>query len=374
MAMLDQIAKAFKRKDYRTAQNLLKNFLQKEPRNPWGRLYAGRLYEEKRKLDLAESIYRQLLQQAEHPKIVAQARSGLQRLQSQKEAQEQQQRQQAIARVSKDPNQAKPGLLIIEPVIGEARKAAAKEFSRIMNLDSYSAQRQLPGRFWRLHRTGNIGELGIYGQELREVGIPAFWVNLEKIEQIRVFRVQSISELGKTVSIMCHDESNQLGTLSFEWSEVAQRVEGKLPIFESVVMLVSGKQERVERTQDYVYLCDLHLPQRNCVLRFCDRSFDFHHSVGIIPPDTPRSQLSTRLQWNSLIQVMIQYLPQTPLWSDFTPFAETVLQEAKVVADPRDLFAEIRPYIDIFRRAETETTWDRAFALYSGLVFCRKAD
>jgi len=368
--MLDQIAKAFERKDYRTAQNLLKGLLQKEPQNPWGRLYAGRLYEERGKPDLAEPIYRQLLQKAEHPKIVSQARSGLQRLQSQKEAQEQQRRQQAIAQATQDPKQAKPGLLIIEPIAGEGRKAAAKEFARIMNLDSYSAQRQLPGRFWRLHRTGNIGELGVYGEELRSVGIPAFWVNLEKIEQLRVFRVQSISELGKSVSLMCHDESNQLGTLSFEWSEVAQRVQGKLPIFESVVMLNSkGKQERVERTQDYVYLCDLHLPQRNCLLRFCDRSFEFHQSSGILPPDTPRSQLSTRLQWNHLMQVMLKHLPQTPLWSEFTPFAETVLQEAKIVADSRDLFGNIRPYIDIFRRAETD--WDRAFALYSGLVFFR---
>jgi len=368
--MLDQIAKAFERKDYRTAQNLLKSFLQKEPQNPWGRLYAGRLYEERGKPDLAEPIYRQLLRKAEHPKIVSQARSGLQRLQSQKEAQEQQRRQQAIAQATKDPHQAKPGLLIIEPVVGEGRKAAAKEFARIMNLDSYSAQRQLPGRFWRLHRTGNIGELGVYGEELRSVGIPAFWVNLEKIEQLRVFRVQSISELGKSVSLMCHDESNQLGTLSFEWSEVAQRVTGNLPIFESVVMLDGkGKPERVERTQDYVYLCDLHLPQRNCLLRFCDRSFEFHRSVGILPPDIPPSQLSARLQWNSLMQVMVTSLPQTPLWSDFTPFAETVLQEAKIVADSRNLFGEIRPHIDIFRRAETD--WDRAFALYSGLVFFR---
>lgn len=371
--MLDQIAKAFERKDYRTAQNLLKSFLQKEPQNPWGRLYAGRLYEERGKLDLAEPIYRQLLQKAEHPKIVAQARSGLERLQSQKETQEQQKRQQAIAQATQDPNQAKPGLLIIEPVVGEGRKEAAKEFARIMNLDSYSAQRQLPGRFWRLHRTGNIGELGVYGQELREAGIPAFWVNLEKIEQIRVFRVQSISELGKTVGIMCHDESNQLGRLSFEWSEVAQRVEGRVPIFESVVMLDSkGKQERVERTQDYVYLCDLHLPQRNCLLRFCDRSFEFHQSVSLLSPDIPRSQLTTRLQWNRLMQVMVKNLPQIPLWSDFTPFGEMVLQEAQVVADIRDLFGAIRPYIDIFRRAETD--WDRAFALYSGLVFFRQGD
>lgn len=368
--MLDQIAKAFERKDYRTAQNLLKNFLQKEPQNPWGRLYAGRLYEERGKPELAEPVYRQLLRQAEHPKIVAQARSGLQRLQSQKETQEQQKRQQAIAQATKDPNQAKPGLLIVEPVVGEARKGAAQEFARIMNLDSYSAQRQLPGRFWRLHRTGNIGELGVYGQELRSVGIPAFWVNLEQIEQIRVFRVQSISELGKRVSIMCHDESNQLGTFTFDWSEVAQRVTGKLPIFESVVMLDGkGKPERVERTQDYVYLCDLHLPQRNSLLRFCDRSFEFHRSVGIIPPETPRSQLTARLQWNSLMQVMVKYLPQTPLWSEFTPFGETVLQEAKIVADSRDLFGAIRPHIDIFRRAETD--WDLAFALYSGLVFFR---
>ncbi len=368
--MLDQIAKAFERKDYRTAENLLKHFLQQEPQNPWGRLYAGRLYEERGKPQLAEPIYRQLLRQAEHPKIVSQARSGLERLAKAKEAQAQQRRQQALSLAEQDPHQAKPGLLIIEPVVGAERKRAAEEFARIMKLDLYTAQRQLPGRFWRLHRTGIVAELGVYSQELREVGIPAFCVKLEQIEQIRVFRVQGIEKVGAAVTLLCQDEANQLGTLSFSWSEVSQRVEGRLPIFESVVVLdKKGRQERVEQIQDYVYLCDLHLPERKCLLRFCDRSFEFHRSINLLSPGVPLTQLSNRLQWNALIDFLSQQLPQAPAWSDFTPFAEMVLEEAKVVADLRDLFGNIRPYIDVFRRDETD--WDRAFALYSGLIFYR---
>ena len=368
--MLDRIAQAFADKDYRTAQRLLKNLLHQDPKNPWAQFYAGRLYEERGKPDLAEPIYRRLLRQAEHPKLVSQARSGLKRIQDRQQQAEGQRREDALSRARQDPKQNQPGLLIIEPVVGDSRKAAVREFARIMKLDLYGAGQQLPGRFWRLQRTGAIGELAVYGRELQAAGIPAFWVDLPTIEQIRVFRVQSIQEMTSAVSVLCRDESDQLGSFRFKWSEVAQQVKGRLPVFESVAVLDGkGKYERVERTQDYVYLCDLHLPHRNSLLRFCDRAFEFHNSPRLLPEKTPLAQLSNRLQWNALMEFIGRELPNTPIWSEFTPFAEMVLQEAKVIANPRDLFGEIKSYIDIIRRAETD--WDRAFALYTGLAYVR---
>ncbi|MDJ1182923.1 tetratricopeptide repeat protein [Roseofilum casamattae] len=368
--MLDRIAQAFADKDYRTAQRLLKNLLHQDPKNLWGQFYAGRLYEERGKPDLAESIYRRLLRQAEHPKLASQARSGLKRIQDRQQQAERKQRENALSRARQDPNQSQPGLLIIEPVVGEARKAAVQEFARIMKLDLYGAGRQLPGRFWRLQRTGAVGELAVYGRELQAAGIPAFWVDLQTIEKIRVFRVQSIQEIASAVSVLCRDESDRLGSFKFKWSEVAQQVRGRLPIFESVAVLDGkGKYDRVEQTQDYVYLCDLHLPHRNSLLRFCDRAFEFHNSPRLVPETTPLAQLSNRLQWNALMEFAGRELPDIPIWSEFTPFAEMVLQEAQIIANPRDLFGEIQPHIDVIRRAETD--WDRAFALYTGSAYVR---
>ncbi|NEQ23967.1 MAG: tetratricopeptide repeat protein, partial [Microcoleus sp. SIO2G3] len=78
--MIDQVADAFERKDYRTAARLLKQLVKQEPTNPWVRLYVGRLHEETGKLESAETVYRQLLQGTTNPKIMAQARQGLGRL------------------------------------------------------------------------------------------------------------------------------------------------------------------------------------------------------------------------------------------------------------------------------------------------------
>ncbi|MEQ8959943.1 MAG: tetratricopeptide repeat protein, partial [Coleofasciculus sp. C2-GNP5-27] len=56
--MLDQVTDAFKQKDYRTAARLLKQLAKEDPKNPWVRLYIGRLHEATGKLDAAETAYR----------------------------------------------------------------------------------------------------------------------------------------------------------------------------------------------------------------------------------------------------------------------------------------------------------------------------
>lgn len=362
--MIEQIANALERQDYRTAASLLKKLLKQEPDHPWGRLYLARLYEETGKLDLAEDIYRHLLRNAINSKIAALARSGLERL----ETREKQRLKQAIAQANSQPENAKSAVLIIEPVTGENRRQIAQKFAKIVGLDPYTAQMQLPSLHWRFHRTGPLGELQVYGQELREAGIPAFWASLEEIEQINVFTVKYFQAISPQPTVICQNESGQVGTIGFDWSEVAQRVEGRLPIFESVVVLdARGRQQRQEQIQDYVQVYDLHLPNRQCLLRLCNINYQFDEDLALTAD--LRQELSNRLKWNHLISLLSSQLKQTPVWSDFTTFGEMALQQAKILVNPTELLGGITSHIHISRRAETD--WDPAFQLYSALVFLK---
>lgn len=115
--MLEQVAAAFERQDYRTAAELLKQMLQKSPQDPWVQFYLGRLHEVSGKLEAAKNVYRHLLQSAINSKILAQARQGLQRL----EATATEQRQQAIAQATADPSNNQMGVLVLEPVPNEIK-------------------------------------------------------------------------------------------------------------------------------------------------------------------------------------------------------------------------------------------------------------
>jgi thioredoxin-like negative regulator of GroEL len=81
------------------------------PQNPTVQLYVGRLHEETGKLEAAETVYRQLLRDATNPKIMSQARQGLQRL----EAIAQKKRQQAIAQATASKEDTEAGVLVWKP-------------------------------------------------------------------------------------------------------------------------------------------------------------------------------------------------------------------------------------------------------------------
>jgi thioredoxin-like negative regulator of GroEL len=157
--------------------------VQQEPKNPLVRLYVGRLHEATGKLEAAETVYRQLLQDTTNPKIMAQARQGLGRV----EAMEREQRQQALAQATADPRSTELGVLVLEPITAEAKQVAAQKFARIMQLDPYSARLQLPTRGWRLYRTGPVGELQFYVSSLRDADIPCFAASLADIQGTECF-------------------------------------------------------------------------------------------------------------------------------------------------------------------------------------------
>lgn len=320
--MIEQISTAFEHKDYHTVAKLLKQLLKKSPQHPWGQFYLGRLHEVCGKLEAAHQVYRQLLRSTTNAKLMAQTRQGLQRL----EALEEEQRQRAIEATA-DPSNAEPGVLILEPVASEIRTVAAQKLAQIMQIDPYTARLQLPSRGWRLYRTGRIGELRFLGQKLRSAGIPCFWAIISEIQNIRVFQVSYFQTISPQAVVVCQNEQGQMGSLNFNWLEVTQRVTGQLPIFESVLDLdFRGKLQRKTQTQDYAQFCDLHLPQRRCLLRLHDNGYQFQQGVAITPQ---QSQITNRINWNSLLSLLARQLPEAMVWSDFTSFAETVLDQTQ---------------------------------------------
>lgn len=372
--MINQVADAFKREDYRTAATLLKQLLKQEPKNPLVRLYVGRLQEATGKLEAAQNIYKQLLQGSTNPKIMSQARQGLGRI----EAMEKEQRRQALEKAKADPNSGELGLFILEPINPELKQAAAQKLARIMQIDAYTARLQLPTRGWRLYRTGPMGDLQFYVSSLRDAEIPGFAVPLTKIQSLNVFRVNYFSDSDSDsrtpqCTAVCQNTEGQLGSLVFSWAEVAQRVEGLLPLFDEVVNWGANRQlQRKTEILDYVPFCDLHLPARNSILRLCDRNYQFQQGVMLAPspssaavlPESLPNQTTNRKNWANLQAYLNRHLSQKPVWSDFNFFAQTAL-------DYREMLGHVVSHIDLFRREET--LWDPAFQLYSGLVFFKDA-
>jgi hypothetical protein len=356
--MIEQVATAFERKDYHTAAKLLKQLLKETPDNPWVQYYLARLHEASGKRQDAEKIYRQLLRDTTNTKIVTQARESLRRLQEI----EQEERIRAISQATAQASDTKLGVLILEPLASELKTVAAGKFAQIMQLDAYTARLILPSRGWKLYRTGQVGELRFYGEQLQQAGIPCFWTTIAEIQKIQVFQVDYFQENTSKVTAVCRNEANQLGSLTFDWSEVKARVLGLLPIFEQVVDIdARRKPERKTQTQDYVQFCDLHLTDRNCILRLYDNGYEFQQGLEII---SQVSQNTIRINWNSLLHWLEQQMPQVKVWSDFTHFADTVL-------DQTEMLSQIQSHVHLFRREQTN--WDSAFHLYSGLVFVKGA-
>jgi tetratricopeptide (TPR) repeat protein len=356
--MLEEVIAAFERQDYQTAVKLIKPLLQKSPGDPWVQFYLARLQEVYGKRQEAEKIYRQLLKVTINNKILSQARQGLQRIKDF----EQEERRKAIAQAIAEPDNAEQGILILEPIDNEQKTVAAPKLAKIMQIDAYSARLMLPSRSWRVYRTGKIGEMQFYGTQLQQAEVPCFCLKISQIQQIQVYQVKHFAESSPDPKVICTSAENQLGSLSFAWSEVTAKVVGLLPIFEEVVDInVRGKLERKTQTQDYAHFCDLHLPERKTILRIYDNGYEFQQGIEITPQAT---QNTIRINWNSLLGWLEQKIPQVKTWSDFQPFGETVLDQTEVLN-------QIPSHIQLFRRENSN--WDAAFQLYSGIVFAKNS-
>jgi hypothetical protein len=382
MTDINQIAAALESKDYKQAAQLIKQLQKESPENPWVQYYIARYYELTNNLEKAQTTYKQILRDITNPKIVSQTRQGIQRI----ETAQQNLRQQAIQTAKNDPSNLEPGLLILEPVSPEKKPAAVQNISRIFKIDAYTTRMQIQSRGWRLYKTGPIGELRIYGEELLNAGIPVFWATLSDIQKIQIFRVQHFQSLSSP-AVVCKDKLSRLGAIEFNWSEVTQRVEGLLPMFIEIMDYSPHRRKEQFRhreiRQDYAQICDLHIPSRNCILRISDQSYEFQQGVDFtqISADIPAlahpknqksssqkskqiPQSTTRINWNRLLEILDQQL-DVKVWSEFTSFAETAI-------DYTQMLSKIESHVEVDRKSETP--WDPAFQLYSGLAFLRNQE
>ncbi len=366
--MLKAINDAIKTEQFEQANSLLNELEPTHTDNLWLPFYRARLTEAQGHGTEAGHQYRQLLPLVNNPQLIAKIRQGLERIRQQeddKQAQTQLERQAALAEAKLVPDNQSLGIFVLDIVTAEQKQAMAVNFSQIMNLDAYSARLLLPSRSWRLYRTGKMGELSFYDQQCRAQGIPSFCVALKQVLDLSVISVCHVSAMtDENLQIMYRHSSLETLALSIPWSEICQRVEGLLPIFEECVNLTpQGKVERKIEILDYAKVCDLHWPKQNTILRFCDQIYEFAQGISL-SPNTLRSQESTSHEkWQQLLSLLPQYLSGCPVLDDFTLFAETAM-------DFPELLTLINPHISFLRREETE--WDAAFHLYSGLGFHRR--
>ena len=363
---IDRVLAALKNKRYREAANLLKPLLQQEPENPRLLACLAQVYEAGGKADKAERLYRQVMRDTTNPQTIAQARQGLQRLLEREKAL----REAEIERAKNDPANAAQGLLILEAIALDKRQEAAQLLVRTFGMDGYTAKLQFPNKGWRLFKTGPIGTMCVYAQQLREAGVPAFAVPLPAIKELNVLRVMHFERLEPQPAIAYRDVAGERGTIAFDWSEVRRQVQGFLPIFvETASLEVSSDrskrfQKRTE-TNDYARVWDFHLLERNTIVRLCDQSYQFHEGIDLTPPSASEGarKMTARLRWNYLSEKLAPHLSAAPVWSEFTQFAENA------VVSYREMLDRISASIDIPR--PKPSPWDPSFQLYSGLVFAK---
>ncbi len=380
--MLEQAADALNRQDYQTAAKLIAVLVKQQPDDHQVRLYAARLQEATNKRDNALEIYRILLQQAIDPKITAEARQGIERIeqiQVQIEA-----HAKVLARAGIEDN-PEPGFLILEPLSLEHKQIVISRFAKIMEIDPYSARLKLPTRGWRLYALGTMGELEFYHNQLVQAEIPSFCVSQQDTQRFFNFRVNYFQSFYPQATIVCMDDRSQLHTFNFNWSEVTQVVMGMLPIFEEVVEIDNrNRTYRKPKILDYIHVCDLQLSKRRSIFRLCSQTYDFCDFKQLITQNRrqftgdlsselsgdlsgllngERIPLTSRDNWKKLMAQITDRVSSIPPIDEFTPFAETALGFP-------ELLMRIAPHLELLRRAESH--WDRAFQLYSTLAMCKQ--
>jgi hypothetical protein len=363
--MLEAISEAIKAEQFETADQLLQALKVDRLDNPWVDYYGARLAEARGDWAIAQDSYRQLIPLVNNPKLIAKLRQGLERLAKQQEEQKKQEQTEqklALEKVKSASSRQELGIFILESIHPELKQAAAVNFAKIMQIDPYSARLQLPSRSWRLYRTGDIEELRFYVEKLQAVQVPCFCIPVSKLLDLLIKPVFYLSEITPNPTIVYRVNKDEDGIFSFAWSEVSQRVEGLLPIFEECLEAnARGKMERKTKIQDYARICDLHLPDRRIIVRLCDRVYEFDEGIRMTSSNGQR-EITSNEQWNYLMNTFKEQMLDKPSWTEFNPFAENAI-------DFKELLKLIDPHTYFLRREESD--WDRAFHLYSSLIFCR---
>ncbi|WP_448515386.1 hypothetical protein [Parathermosynechococcus lividus] len=364
LCMITEILAALDRGNYQHAEQLLGQLPAEDPRVL---LCQGRLYLKTDRLAEAETTFRNLLRLNCGPKLTQAARQGLQTI----EQVRQQQRQQAIAQAHAVVGVEEQGVLVLEGVANpEAKAPLARHLASILKIDPYAARLLIPTRGWRLIRCGNFAELMVYRQELQAVGLPLFCVPMAALTQTPVLEVRYFQALSPQPQVVCTSALHpQPFTLTFQWAEVTQRVEGLLPIFELVFDRDrQGKVSRKQQIQDHAQCCDLHLTEKNQILRFYRGGYQFNQGLDLgtldiaTAPEIELDHHTSWAKWRQLSSLWQHNCGDRPVWNDFSSFAETALEFS-------ELLSKIPPHLNLFRREDSP--WDAAFMLYSSLAFHR---
>ncbi len=358
--MVEPILNAINSENYEEASQLLQQLQQEEPDNIWIPFYQARLAEAQGDLNSANHRYRELLPNVVNPKLMRQIRQGIERINQQEVTQ----RQTALNQAMEESGALEMGMLVLEAIANELKKTAAQKFGEIMEIDPYTARLQLPGRSWRLYRTGAIGMLKFKAEQLQQAEIPCFTALIREVNALRVYNVLYIESVEPKVTIVYEPKKGQRDILTFEWSEVGQRVDGLLPIFEECVDFgLRGKLKRTTETLDYAKLCDLHLPQKQIIIRLCDQHYRFLEGIAFSHKQKAKDgQATMKESWQHIMAFISEKTTHLPTYSEFTPFGESAI-------DFQELLKLINPHIDLLRREETP--WDGAFHLYSALAFLK---
>ena len=347
-----QIVTALEICDYKQVTQLLKQWQANEPANPLLRLYAAQLQEKTNRLEAAEKNYLKLLKQTPNSKVMGQARAGLQRVQKQQAAQKSLALEQARTVTGGD----EPAILAIASPPEACRQQVIQGISKVFSLDAYTARQKVPSAGFRLHRTGSWGEVSYYQKALAQEKVLTLSAKVSDIKSLQTFQICYFETLLPQPTVICKSKDGQLGKIAFNWSEVTQRVTGQLPIFEQVVDLGPwGKTKHKEQVQDYAQVVDFHLPQRQIVLRLCDRLYKYQQGVAIVP----QLEINSRILWNQMLS-QISTATKSPQQNEFTRFGKGALEFV-------NLLPVVAPNLDIDRRAPSD--WDIAFHLYSSLCY-----
>jgi len=350
--METQVKAAIASSNYKQAHQLLKQWQATDAQNPLLRLYAAQLQEQTNRLEAAEKNYTKLLKQSSNRKIISQARAGIERIRQQQKAQK-----EAALTEARSVEGAQEGtILAIAAPTTENRKSAIAAIAEIFSLDAYTARMKLPISGFRIHRIGSWGELSYFQQQLAKANVPAFCAKTSDIQSRQTFQISHFEVLSPQPTVVCKNADGQLGRISFDWSEVGQLVRGQLPIFEQVVDLGNwGKTVHKEKVQDYAQVVDLHLYEREIVLRMCDRLYQYQKGAEL----SKGKEINSRIKWNKLVGT-ISEVTNAPCQEDFSRFGKSTLEFI-------NLLPAIHPNLDIDRREPSD--WDLAFHLYSSLCY-----
>lgn len=354
--MYDQVSAALSSKQLNQAAKLLQQWKLAKPQDPWLKLAMANYWEAREDLEKAQASYTRLLQTASNSKVLSQARDGIQRVRNQL-AQHREHELQAAKRQSDVKGAA---VLVLTPIEGERRETAIQGLAQVMQLDVYTARMRIPSKYWRIFRVGAAGEIQYFWEQLQAHHTPALWVTIDQVRAVPTFRVEQVLAFKPQLKIVCLNSAGQKGTIVVDWGEVNQWLNAQLPIFESVVDLAPwGKLKRKDTTQDFAQVMDLHVKKRGCILRFCDRTYNYRDSIDVPgQPQTPSAHLIASTSWKGMRALFQGYL-STPDKA-FTGFGQGAL-------DFMDLLPRFDSYLDLARREPS--AWDRAFHLYSCLKF-----